>query len=474
VTVIRAGKPDAAWRRRVTLSPFHLVTLSLLALGGAPGCAAVTNPVADAVPVRLLPPEFLAPPRDGEHTVPLTLLGQPQPADYRLAAGDVLGVYVDGFLGERTQPLPMHVAPLVQVRDQRRLPPALGYPLVVQDDGKIMLPMVGAVSVQGMTVNQAAAAIRKAYLDAEKIKADVDRVVVTLLNPRQQHVIVFRQEAANLLIGPEGVTSGTKRGTGQEVDLPAYENDVLHALAVSGGLPGLDAYDEVIIYRHCFRDGSGREAVRLGMEAQQPGHAALALGPGVQAVHIPLRLPPGAPLPVRPEDVVLHTGDVVFLEGRDREVFYTAGLLPPGAHVLPRDYDLDVVSAISQVHGPLVNGGFAVSNLSGALIAPGFGAPSPSLLTVIRKTPHGGQVPIQVDLDRALCDARERILVQAGDVLILQEKPEQALARWFTQVFLNFNLVWEPFHSRFATGVIDVAAPDRLPSRVGTVTIPQQ
>ena len=34
---------------------------------------------------------------------------------------------------------------------------------------------------------------------------------------------------------------GTRRGTGFALDLPAYENDVLNALAQTGGFPGTDA-----------------------------------------------------------------------------------------------------------------------------------------------------------------------------------------------------------------------------------------
>ena len=39
------------------------------------GCAAVTSPVAEGVPVRHLPAELLAKPKDVEHTIPLDLLG---------------------------------------------------------------------------------------------------------------------------------------------------------------------------------------------------------------------------------------------------------------------------------------------------------------------------------------------------------------------------------------------------------------
>jgi hypothetical protein len=160
---------------------------------------------------------------------------------------------------------------------------------------------------------------------------------------------------------------------------------------------------------------------------------------------------------------------VVFLEARDWDVFYTGGLLPPGEHVLPRDRDLDVLEAVSLVLGPLVNGAFATSNLTGNLINPGIGNPSPNLLVVVRRTPDGGQVPIRVDLGRALEDPRERILVQPGDLLVLQETPGQALGRYFDQAFFNFDLFWTPLHERFATGAIDIATPDRLPQRLGTV-----
>jgi hypothetical protein len=97
-------------------------------------------------------------------------------------------------------------------------------------------------------------------------------------------------------------------------------------------------------------------------------------------------------------------------------------------------------------------------------------------LTVLRRLPNGGELPILVDLDLAIHDPRERIPVRPGDVLILQEKPDQALTRYVTQTFFNFDIFWQVFHSKFATGVIDVAAPDRLPSRVGTITnvIPPQ
>jgi hypothetical protein len=62
---------------------------------------------------------------------------------------------------------------------------------------------------------------------------------------------------------------------------------------------------------------------------------------------ISLRMKPSDPVPFRPEDVILQRGDVVFIEARDTEVWYSGGLMPPAEHVLPRDRDLDVVQAVA-------------------------------------------------------------------------------------------------------------------------------
>ena len=96
------------------------------------------------------------------------------------------------------------------------------------------------------------------------------------------------------------------------------------------------------------------------------------------------------------------------------------------------------------------------------MIQPGIGGPSPSCLTVLRRAPDGTSVPIRVDLNRAMRDSRERILVHAGDVLILQEKPSESFSRYMTQTFFNFDILWNVFRTSTATGVISTAAPDRL------------
>jgi hypothetical protein len=352
----------------------------------------------------------------------------------------------------------------------RDLPPSVGVPVPVQVDGTIRLPWIEPVAVQGKTLAEAEELVRRAYVERTLLKAGRERVQVTLMQPRANHVTVIRQESGGFTtagLGAGIIGTSTKRGTGHVLELPAYQSDVLTAVAQTGGLAGLDAYNTIFI----FKGAGGDPGLTGQLENLPPGQSPAAL-PGFagRVVEIPVRLPPGAPPPFKPADVVLDNGDVVFIEARDVELFYAGGLLPAGEYVLPRDYNLDVVRAVALLKGPMVNGAFAVSNLSGALLAPGVGNPSPSQLTVIRQTPSGATVPIRVDLNRALVDARERILVQPGDVLILQESADEALARYLTETFFNFSLSWELIHSRHALGVVDVSTPERIPGRIGVST----
>lgn len=436
-----------------------LTAIACLVLGG---CAAITNPVANGVPVRLLPDELLAggPPREEMVTIPLTMLGQTPPKVYRLAPHDVLGVYIETVLPASTDPgldppvyFPSQIDPLAQ-----GLPATLGYPIPVEDNGAIDLPVVGQIEVAGKTVAEAKAAIRQAYFDRQILQAGTERIIVNLMQQRQTRVKVVRQESGGFTSGGLGgiVAASEKRGTAFVVNLRAYENDVLSALTATGGLPGLDAYDEVIVFK-----GSGEEFGSA--ENIDPNELVLTCP---RVIRIPTRILPGEPPPFTPEDVILDEGDVVFLEARAVELFYTGGLLPSGEHELPRDYDLDVVEAVALVQGSLINGAFGGNNLSGGLIQPRFGNPNPSLLTLVRRTPNGRQAVIRVDLNRALRDDRERLRVQAGDLLILQETPQEAIARYISQTF-NFITISRVLKTGSTTGDAVFAPAERVILQTG-------
>lgn len=415
----------------------------------ASGCASLTNPVAQGIPVRLLAPELLAEPKEGKDTIPLEWLGQRRPEYHQLAAGDVIGVYIEGVIGGSDE-LPPFTLP------EGNRPPALGFPVPVRNDGTVLLPLVDPVLVAGMSVAEARMAIINAYTGGDTPVLDGQAaIIVELFQPRRVRVLVIRQDSPNdeftfsstgplnrAGVGGLELTRGGGPGRGQAIELPAYENDVLNALVRTGGLPGLDAVNEVVVRRGGFQ---GTEVVT-------------DWGDGTRVTRIPLRLPVGAPRPFSEEDIVLNDGDIIFVEARDSELFYTGGLLPPAEIQLPRDYDLDVVEAVIQVSGPLLNGGVNGNNLSGGITAAGIGNPSPSLLSVIRRTEDGRQVNIRVDLTRALKDPRENILVRENDILILQETPGEAFAR-YTKDALLLNFLFNFLQRQDATGTANLVIP---------------
>ncbi len=381
------------------------------------GCASFSNPVADGIPARRIPVEYLAKSKAELRTIPLTTLGQPQPDNYRFGPGDVLGVFIEGVLDDKNLPFPVQF----RSNEQGNLPPAIGYPIPVREDGTLPLPSIKPLQVAGKTQLETEDAVREAYTITNKILLPgKERIFISLIKKRESRVLVFRQETPQVTL-TAGVQSNARRGTSEQVSLPAYENDVMHALARTGGLPGLDSVNEIVIERKLKEAGTKR-------------------------IRIPLRIREGEEIPFTTKDVLLETGDVVFIEARDTELYYVAGLTIPKQFTLPRDNDLRVSEAIAIAGGPLVNGGVNQNNLSGSVIANGIGSPSPSQVTVLRKTKNNGLIKILVSLNRGLNDPREDIIVMTGDRLVLQETPGESLTRYLSST-IRFN-----FFNRFIQG----------------------
>jgi protein involved in polysaccharide export with SLBB domain len=391
-------------------SPVAIVCAALAGL--SVGCAAVTNPVADGIPVRRLPAEVLGRPRADLKPIPLTVLRQREIETYTFEKGDVLAVVADNIIAP-----PGTVAP-VKLPDAASDTAATGFPVPVGDDGSITLPQLPPIKVKGKTAAEVEALIKDTASGKnggpELVNAKNARVTVQLLKKREYTITVVREDLQQTTAtGVGGTVIGTtRRGNGFTLKLPAGENDVLHALNQTGGLPGLDAKDEIIIER-----------------------AAAANDPTRGRVKIPLRIYPEQPLSVCEDDIILRDGDVLKIETRDtsQDVFYVAGVAGSRPFQLPRDYDLDVIQALTTAGAPLANGGFTQNAFIAQSVNTGLGSPSPSLLTVLRQVGYGRQIPIRVDLNLALRDPRERIRVQAGDILVMQERPGEATARYFTQ-----------------------------------------
>ncbi|MCG6155285.1 polysaccharide biosynthesis/export family protein [Rubinisphaera margarita] len=544
-----------------------------------------------------LDPSLSLPCRTGQKTINLALLRQVPPPEHLVDTGDTLGVFVEGILGG------IEEAPPIYLPQQDIYRPGMGYPVTVHANGTITLPLVPPVFVRGMTIYQVQEAVIKAYTTGVRplLQPDQARVLVSLNRPRTSRVLVIRQESDNRqgnLGASESVNfEADKQGTGRIVELPAYQNDVLHALAETGGLPGLDAQNMIYVirrdpvvpphflpvhphgpapngyyqpmaapplsmrdqtrskpaeqvtvraqgpdgplpvqsssYRSNYRSGplhaassyrsapQGTTAAshalpvressvsahqpasqisRYGGTPVTPASHGIANGPaepglpgwqpppmlapqpyanlpqyegptdsisgayhppeyqagpgaglyeeldytqdhelrnylgvpsGSRIIRIPVRLFPGEPIPFTPEDILLQDGDIVFIESRELEFYYTGGLLGGGQYTLPRDYDINILDAISiaetrarfgQFRGnPKSIGGPSVLNQDVSVGA--------SKAIIARPLPEGGQMQISIDLAKAMHDPAQQIIIKPGDRIYLRYTfPEACLA----------------------------------------------
>ena len=504
------------------------VVACLLILFLGHGCAAL-HPLK-GVPVSQLDDEYRGQTRAGQETIDLTLLGQPEPPEYLVDGGDVLGIYIEGLF-PKTGDIPPVYYPL-----NNESPPAMGYPVAVREDGTITLPYLGRFSVRGMSIIQIEDHIRDLVIRSKQRQQDQLNVTVTLQKRRTYQVMVIRQEAH---VAASATQSGmgtinpgeVKRGTGQIINLQAYRNDVAHALAQSGGLPGLDAENAIYILRGVGsraprtarpplppqepfdRSASTKKTFtiraqspddyppsagipyppsnRYGFSPQPPPqHSPMEnglippgrygnlpplmptqpgsyedptrfdwgrigtppstaqelidnYGDGTKVIRIPIRLFVDQEVDFTPEDVILYDGDIVYIESRETEIFYTAGLLGGGQYTLPRDYDLDVLGAVSiassRQQSNNSGGGFA-NRIGGIAAINQDISVSASTVIVLRQTPEG-QIPIKINLYRAMRNPDERVLIQPGDYIVLQYTPIEALAAFIERNLLAGSLI---------------------------------
>ena len=125
-----------------------------------------------------------------------------------------------------------------------------------------------------------------------------------------------------------------------------------------------------------------------------PGSVGMAGPPRV--VRIPLRSYPGEPLPFAPADVILQDGDVVYIESRTDDFFYTSGLFGGGQYQLPRDYDLDALGAVAIVQASTRNAAGPNNAVGGRSALNKDVTVGASKLIILRPQPDGTSLPIEV------------------------------------------------------------------------------
>lgn len=341
------------------------------------------------------------------------------PADeYTLGKGDTLGIYIQGITGDKDVPPP------VNFPDDAGAQPGLGYPVPVRDDGYISLPLISPIRVSGLTLSETERRIIDAYTkDKEILLKGSEKIIVTLMRRRTYNILVIREDvqtgnSRNTIRANETFIGDTVGSETFSIDLPASENDVLHALSETGGMPSEAAKNEIVI----FRGGQSGDVDSLVREIDAPG-----AGPesttrgGANIIRIPIEAERGNFPQFSEADITLYDGDVVYIEGRDQDVFYTGGLLEGGRFPLPRDYKIDVLEAMS------IAGGSA-SATAGQDSGRGLQGIVPATqVTVLRKC-GCEQVAIDVDLRYALADPSERVIVQPGDLIVLEYRKRELAA----------------------------------------------
>jgi protein involved in polysaccharide export with SLBB domain len=455
------------------------------------GCSAIYHPYTRTIEHKM---EVLSRmPKAEQRSIDLRLLGQTPPAEHLVSDGDILGVYIEGNHAAGSSEMP------VRFPDDRNVAPAIGYPTPVRNGGMIRIPHVGVLKVAGMTVWQIEELIRHQLTTGPKatVQADKTEIHVSMMWKRAVNVMVVRQEEVSPmhLIAPSSGTDADRR-SGQVVELPAFRNDVLNALLETGGFPKTQAENAVYIFKRHDRQRAGIDAAPMVAQvpfgSQQPflapsaiqqaaynsfvpggiqqlnyavnsatlppllrgGHTEPMMAPNIQqpacqtcvpdsrhpnAVRIPLTLADGELLPFSQEDVILEDGDIVLVESREDEHFFTSGLLGGGQYALPANQDIDVLDAVlladtysrrSQLSSPTrAVGGVSVLNRDVTVGA--------SRVVIERKSADGRVEQFRVNLYKAMKDPDQRVLVEPGDRVSLEYTAVEACMAFFERHLLD-------------------------------------
>ena len=295
--------------------------------------------------------------------------------------------------------------------------------VTVMGTGEVFLPYVGAVNVTGLNEAAAIHHITSKYVDGILVNPQVN---LALVQEATIHVNVLGE------VNKPGM-----------VELPKGKNDVGSAISAAGGLSDLAA-EMIEVHRRLPDMPEGFIPERLPFQYEQ--YDENPMDPK-KILRIPLRgLPPGA---LQEQDVVLGSGDFVVVPSRRYDVFWVVGKLSEtnlvrfslgdrerelGAGlVLPRDRDIDVVTAVAMA----------------SYIDP---IDSPTTVTVQRNYPGCDPLLIKVDHIKARFDRTETVLVQPGDIIYLNPDSRWWMRRTFDRIVPDILL--NPYSNWLSRSII--------------------
>ena len=346
----------------------------------------------------------------GQTIVDPSLFQQPKQTPYLLESGDTIGVFVEGVTGESNSMPPVHHPPVGS-----DLPPAMGFPTLVLHDGTIRLPVIDRIDVRGLSVPQVESLIRKKYLEGQNpIITAQSRVIVSLMRKRTVNVLVVRGDQSQSMMdarfrgrntsSPVSARSD-RSGRIYNLQLPAGDNDLLNAMIQSGGIPGVNSQDQLKVLRNQTRKKHQSDFVRSRVGSDQSRFSQT----------FPLRSHQGfdSRPPFPRSQTRLNSGDIVSIEAKPTEAFYTGGLLGGGEFLIPRDRAISITEAISMVGGIPQSRGVGVVPLE-----------LPQSLTLLRRNGNT-QVSRRFNLVNGFSQQASRTRVMPGDYLILDYSDAQ-------------------------------------------------
>lgn len=413
-----------------------LVALTALSVCASSGCNAL---IKNSIRPIDLPCEAIPESRSRQVQIDHRMLGAPIGIEHTVASGDVLGIYVADVLGDRDE-LPQVSYPHFRTKNAPT-EPFVGQPIKVEADGTIKLPYIGPLKVDGMTLPQVRELVTSEYVQKNEIVKDGrSNVAVSLITPRFFRIYVVRQDTRYNTPGLITTTESeiSRRWSGTTLYLEPKESSVLTALLRTGGLPGIDAKNEIWVMKGIPETELERDFIPVieKLEGQAP---MMIPKENTKLVRIPLTQHVGRELPFQPKDVVLGDGDVVFLPRRDGDSFMTGGMLPSGRYPLPRDRDLDILEAIAISTGPSFGPGAGTRppNYAGG----GKGLLPPTEVVIVRRLSADKQIKIRVDLKKCLDNPSERVVISQGDLIILRFKPGEVVGNLALNLFnLNYTI----------------------------------
>jgi polysaccharide biosynthesis/export protein len=266
----------------------------------------------------------------------------------------------------------------------------------VSQDGKVMVPLMGEISVAGMEPFDA----------GERIAAvAVERGI-------------YRQPSVVLKVTEQAVNHVTVLGAVKEpgvLALPRGSSDLLSAVAAAGGLTE-DASTQVEVLRHnspSFLAGSNEAEGKVALASYEKPTSATP-PPGAESAREARNAPNSPPAaqmeridlaaanPRHKTDYTLKDRDVVMVRPEEKRMIHVAGLVnTPNQFELPTNQDVHVLDAIA--------------------MAGGVKSPVADKVYVIRQM-EGMSKPavIEVSLSKAKKDGKENLLLASGDLVSVE------------------------------------------------------